>query len=504
MPNPHSHMTVAELWPLALGAEARLAGGAAGLGGTVAWVTALRAAFPLFPDLDEGHLALASPQVARRLDPRLTLGYLVRELAHAQAAGLVVDEAPTPEDVALADALALPLFALPVGADLRSLERAVLRALLDREGQTARREAELREHYQRLLAVEGVGGVLASLAHTFGVSAALCDAEGAIIAQASPVGAPIEPLTQGHPVRVAGKLLGELRLSASPEARAPLVALAARQAAEVCGLEMLQRAARQETEELLGADLVGELLDPESNLDRVASRLVRQGYDLSPGRRHVALALSAGDAKTSATLATTLARDLQFLGARDDARTLAVSYRELGLCLLSYAGSAGERRVRNWLGDALQRLPTARCCLGVSRSVHDLAGLRQAVEQALTARSLGQRIVGRVGPHYYEDLGLYRLLVGLRDQAELQRFYDETLGLLARYDRAHGTELVATLAAFFEQNANASQTARVLYVHRNTLNYRLQRIAEITGLDLDDAEARLALQLALKIHRLGP
>ncbi len=56
---------------------------------------------------------------------------------------------------------------------------------------------------------------------------------------------------------------------------------------------------------------------------------------------------------------------------------------------------------------------------------------------------------------------------------------------------------------FFDQNANASQTSRALYVHRNTLNYRLQRIVEITGLDLNDAEARLAFQLAIKIHHLS-
>jgi PucR family transcriptional regulator, purine catabolism regulatory protein len=120
---------------------------------------------------------------------------------------------------------------------------------------------------------------------------------------------------------------------------------------------------------------------------------------------------------------------------------------------------------------------------------------------------LGAREVGRhvnlPSPYYYEQMGLYRLLTELRGRDELARFYDETLGDLVRYDRAHGTELVRTLEAFFAENANASRTARVLYVHRNTLNYRLQRIVDITGLDLNDAEARLAFQLALKVHHLA-
>jgi len=130
------------------------------------------------------------------------------------------------------------------------------------------------------------------------------------------------------------------------------------------------------------------------------------------------------------------------------------------------------------------------------------ADLGQAIRQALGAQSLGSRITGRVGPHYYDDLGLYRVLSDLRDRAELQRFYQETLGDLLEYDQEHDTELVRTLQVLFDENTNISQTARALYVHRNTLNYRLQRIAEISGYDLNDAETRLTLQLALRLHQL--
>jgi len=82
----------------------------------------------------------------------------------------------------------------------------------------------------------------------------------------------------------------------------------------------------------------------------------------------------------------------------------------------------------------------------------------------------------------------------------LRRFYDETIGALDRYDREHGTVLVSTLETFFWHNANVSRAARALYVHRNTLNYRLQRIEEISGLMLSDPETRLAMQLDLKTH----
>lgn len=68
---------------------------------------------------------------------------------------------------------------------------------------------------------------------------------------------------------------------------------------------------------------------------------------------------------------------------------------------------------------------------------------------------------------------------------------------LEHYDREHNSDLVKTLRVFFGANANASEAAQKLYLHRNSMNYRLERVQEIVGLDLKDPEARLALQLGL-------
>lgn len=68
---------------------------------------------------------------------------------------------------------------------------------------------------------------------------------------------------------------------------------------------------------------------------------------------------------------------------------------------------------------------------------------------------------------------------------------------LEAYDRDHGSDLIRTLQAFFAANANASEAADRLYLHRNSLPYRLARIQELTGVDLKDHQARLALQLGL-------
>jgi purine catabolism regulator len=180
-----------------------------------------------------------------------------------------------------------------------------------------------------------------------------------------------------------------------------------------------------------------------------------------------------------------------------------LAYQDVFLCLLSVPSSVSDQRLRAWLVQACGPHAQHGCRVAVSRTVSDARGLASTVQQALAAEAMGRRMSTWQGPLFYADMGLYRLLLGLRDQAEVRRFYSETLGRLVDYDREHNTDLVATLRAFFEQNANASETARKLFVHRNTLNYRLRRIAEIIGLDLDSADTRLALQVALRIQYLG-
>ena len=88
------------------------------------------------------------------------------------------------------------------------------------------------------------------------------------------------------------------------------------------------------------------------------------------------------------------------------------------------------------------------------------------------------------------------LLEGLARSADLRPFR-ELIERVQVYDREHSSDLIRTLRVFFAANANASEAADRLYLHRNSLPYRLTRIQELTGLDLKDHRARLALQLGL-------
>src|SRR5439155_10764587 len=102
----------------------------------------------------------------------------------------------------------------------------------------------------------------------------------------------------------------------------------------------------------------------------------------------------------------------------------------------------------------------------------------------------------------FADLGVYRLLYAFRQSGELAAFCEETLATLLEYDAKNGTALVETLEVYFRCDASLHAAAEALFLHRNSLAYRLRRISEITGLVLDNLEDRFRLQLALKGYRL--
>jgi DNA-binding PucR family transcriptional regulator len=90
----------------------------------------------------------------------------------------------------------------------------------------------------------------------------------------------------------------------------------------------------------------------------------------------------------------------------------------------------------------------------------------------------------------------HRLLEKLAGSPDLAPF-EELVRPLAGHDRERSSDLVRTLRVYFEAGANASEAADRMFLHRNSLLYRLERIQKLTGLDLKDPEASLALRLGL-------
>ena len=129
---------------------------------------------------------------------------------------------------------------------------------------------------------------------------------------------------------------------------------------------------------------------------------------------------------------------------------------------------------------------------GAARISTSYAEARHAVDTTTLMSGLG-------GVVTFAELGISRLLARVRDVADLHEFARDVLGDLLEHERSHGSDYLATLTVYFNENNSPQRSARRLHTHPNTVAYRVRRIEEITGLSLSSYSDRLMLQVALEI-----
>ena len=178
--------------------------------------------------------------------------------------------------------------------------------------------------------------------------------------------------------------------------------------------------------------------------------------------------------------------------------------------LLAAQDEAAVRRVAETVARELQAgLHGFTFAVGHSRVATDPSDLYRAANEALLAANVAEaQPAGEDGEAAtvlaFEATGAYRLLLSAmsEDPAELQRFYAETVEPLTVYDEQYATDLVQTLETFLDCDGNVAQTAARLYTHRHTIRYRLERVRDLSGLDVSSTDGRERLGLGLKAMRV--
>jgi purine catabolism regulator len=140
------------------------------------------------------------------------------------------------------------------------------------------------------------------------------------------------------------------------------------------------------------------------------------------------------------------------------------------------------------------RVGIGRVYKGIDQVYKSLKDAEKAVEAAKTY--VNQQIID------FDTLGIYKIFCQDHLKDELLNFYKTTLEPLVLYDRKRDTELVKSLMIYFETNGNLKKMSELLFTHYNTVLYRINRIQEITGKDLENEGDRYGLQTALKIMRI--
>ena len=150
------------------------------------------------------------------------------------------------------------------------------------------------------------------------------------------------------------------------------------------------------------------------------------------------------------------------------------------------------------IADTLSAEFYTKVAIGISTTVENIKDLARAYKEAQVALEVGKVFETEKNIISYENLGIGRLIYQLPTTL-CEMFLQEVFkkGSLESLDR----ETLMTIQCFFENNLNVSETSRKLFVHRNTLVYRLEKIRKLTGLDLRELEHAITFKVALMVKK---
>lgn len=507
----------------------------------ISWAVMVRAQPPAFPEVYGGELALVSMDILRSYDNRITLVEVVQSLAEVGVKAVAVAGEIARGVVPIANERELCLLSLPQGANLASTERAVNKLILNQSAQLTERAIDIQRQLARLAAenrnlnsliqviaratdqpvvVHDDVGVLMEQVYP---SASKRSMSGRALMQSLPYGAFQKWLEKESPtaagvivpspigyttvLKVEKRIAGYLSLVGKGEPLDEFDRLVLTYGADVCAIELAKtRAIATAVEQTRGDWVQMWLSGTPSDEDALLARAQQSGFDV-----HTSFVVAVFKAMTESGHVLPLESLMSLV--RDDMARRQVNgavgqYVDVIVALYPLENAAYLPRLRGQIDELrvqlATRTPSGLVGAGISRPCAGIAGLREGYREAKDALNIAQELGEKDKTTFYGDLKLFQLLLALKDTSlpQLRRFHQETIAALVEHDARKQSELIRTLEGFFDANGNLAKASLDLDVHRNTLVYRLERIAELTNMNLDDADNRLVLHLALKIDRV--
>lgn len=509
----------------------------------ISWAVTVRAQPPAFPDLSGGELALVAMDVLRVYDSRISLAAVVESLAEAGVHAVATpDDVPQPA-IRAATERNVALLALPADTHLSRIERAVNSLIVNQKAQMEQRANDIQRQLVRLAAENrDLNSLLQIMARATAKPIIVHDDAGVTMAQVYPNVARRVPGQGGRPgsglpygqfqnwlardapttesmivssplgfttvLKVEKRVAGYLSIVDGRETLDDFDRLVLTYGADVCAIELAKnRAIASAVEQTRGDWVQLWLSGTPADDDMMLARAQQAGFD-SGVTYQVAVFRALTEAGASMPLEGLLGLVRDDMSRRQISGAVGYYVDSIvGLYPLEAAPQvAGRLRrvVEELRAQLAARVPGGRVSSGISRPASGLAALREAYREGKDALSIANELGEREQTTFFGDLKLFQFLLALKERNLdlMRRFHQETLGALLEHDERKQADLIRTLEGFFTANGNLAKAANDLDVHRNTLVYRLERITELTGLDLDDAENRLILHLALKIQRV--
>ncbi|WP_257984446.1 PucR family transcriptional regulator [Neobacillus cucumis] len=174
--------------------------------------------------------------------------------------------------------------------------------------------------------------------------------------------------------------------------------------------------------------------------------------------------------------------------------------RQLILILVNHRKKV-DWKVRVQAGiDEMKKAMEMEVEIAVGRMVNQLTEVKKSYQTAEETLMIQDSQTNDFLPSFYEDLYIYRLISIVKDQGVLEDFIEDYIGPLIKYDQEYNGKLIETLKVFFMCNGSKKETASSLFIVRQTLYQRLQKLSELLGDDFMSSYKRQAIEFAITAY----
>ena len=437
-----------------------------------------------------------------------------------------------------AEKLAFPLLGLPFGTSFNDIINPVLQNIVDRQTSLLQKNAEVNQRFINVLINGGSLGEIAGMIHAEdAVPVAICSPLGNVLASAGDYDEELferykknilprdtaftevtnskgeSSLIWSYPVIYVGEHYATVFLI-FPEDRnndEHFEREMVEQASIIIALEIARIRNQHTVEQKLRAGLIENILQGKIDSIGQAIRMGQScGWDLSGSFLPVVIRAKESEPHQGRNLTRedvffTLQHTLDDLIQKQlcqNAITVSISNETLAFFSIpSVDKSAYIDKITSFIESYIAHF-TQSVWVGIGRVADDITHLPPTVKQAEKAAYIAQLSTESRKLICYDDLGVFKVLFDNASQSEKSLFTQETLGGILSQSKGYRDELVKTLRVYFSCGCNLRQTAKEMFMHYNTISYRIEKIEELIGIDLKDAEARLNVQIALKLLEL--
>ena len=177
---------------------------------------------------------------------------------------------------------------------------------------------------------------------------------------------------------------------------------------------------------------------------------------------------------------------------------------ELGGNIMVLFAGYNETTVKKAVTDMLKRcnFQKEQCYIGIGRCTQNAQSINKSYRQACQVLKLQKNMHNDQDVVAYQELGVYKLLMDIENQDVINEYYAETIQRLVEYDKLNQTNYCDVLQCYLEHSGSVKETAEAMFVHRNTINYKINKIEEMLNCDLSELNTRLLYSIAFMLKKI--